>query len=123
MISTSEIQLLKSLHGEAMDLAESAAVSKLRGLHVEAARNIREAFDLERHAALISSKHEEYEPTRSVLHRSAASLAIDCGDFREAEKLIASALSGNPPEEIANELRDLLEQVWQRGRDAARVKN
>ncbi|MEH2373693.1 hypothetical protein [Nostoc sp.] len=29
------------------------------------------------------------EPTRSVLHRSAATLAINCGKFRAAERLIA----------------------------------
>jgi hypothetical protein len=48
------------------------------------------------------------EPTRSVLHRSAAALALECSELREAERLIGRALAGNPPEEIANELRDLL---------------
>ena len=38
-------------------------------------------------------------------------MALDCGREREAERLIATALSGNPPGEIAEELRDLLEQV------------
>jgi hypothetical protein len=32
--------------------------------------------------------------------------------LREAERLIAVALSGDPPDEIAEELRDLLEQVY-----------
>ncbi len=27
--------------------------------------------------------------------------AIDCGELKAAERLIATALSGNPPEEIA----------------------
>jgi hypothetical protein len=51
------------------------------------------------------------EPSRSVLYRSAASLAMECGETREAEKLISIALIGNPPYEIAEELRNLLEQV------------
>jgi hypothetical protein len=38
-------------------------------------------------------------------------LALDCNDPRAAEKLVARALSGDPPPEIAHELRDLLEQV------------
>ena len=59
------------------------------------------------------------EPSRSVLHRSAASLAEQCGEFREAERLIAVALSGNPPEEIAEELRDLLQQVYGQLRPAS----
>ena len=53
----------------------------------------------------------EAEPTRSVLHRSAASLAIDCDNFPAAEPLITIALSGNPPDEIADEPRDLFVQI------------
>ena len=37
--------------------------------------------------------------------------AIDCGEIRAAERLIAIALSGNPPEEIAEELKDLFIQI------------
>jgi hypothetical protein len=55
--------------------------------------------------------HLELEPTRSVLYRSAASLALDCSEFAEAERLIASGLAGYPPSEIAEELRDLYERV------------
>jgi len=51
------------------------------------------------------------EPTISVLFRSAASLAMCCNKNREAEKLINLALSGEPPFEIAEELRDLYESV------------
>jgi hypothetical protein len=50
----------------------------------------------------------DFEPTRSVLHRSAASLAVECCQLREAERLIGRALAGNPPPDIADELRDLL---------------
>jgi hypothetical protein len=37
---------------------------------------------------------------------------MECGEAREAERLIAIALSGNPPGEIAEELRDLWQQVY-----------
>ena len=53
-----------------------------------------------------------------AFYRSAASLALQCQQFREAERLIATALSGNPPVEIAEELRELLEKryfQWDRG--------
>ena len=46
-----------------------------------------------------------------MLHHSAASLAIDCGEFQVAERLITRALSGNPPAEIAAELKDLFVQI------------
>jgi hypothetical protein len=40
-------------------------------------------------------------------------LAIACAELREAERLIGRALSGNPPDDIANELRDLLlEEIY-----------
>ena len=43
----------------------------------------------------------DFEPIRSVLHRSAAMLAVECSQLREAERLIGRALSGNPPDDIA----------------------
>jgi hypothetical protein len=45
------------------------------------------------------------------LCRSAATLAIDCGEIHSGEHLIAIALSGNPPTEIAEELKDLFVQI------------
>jgi hypothetical protein len=99
------------LHQEAMDLAELAQVAKLRG-EIEQANNLqRQAFTKESSAAALIANHWESEPTRSVLHRSAASLAIECGEFEIANRLIATALSGNPPAEIAEELQDLFIQI------------
>ena len=72
----------------------------------------REALRSEAAAAELVRDNLAAEPTRAVLYRSAASLAIDCGEYREAERLIATALAGNPPEEIAQELRDLLLQLY-----------
>src|SRR5438046_2947857 len=77
-----------------------------------AGEHLRRAFALERQAADLLVADTAQEPTRSVLHRSAASLALECGNLREAERLIATALSGNPPDEFAEELRALLEQVY-----------
>jgi len=47
----------------------------------------------------------------SVLHRSAGTLALDCRDFRQAEKIVATALAQEPHPAIAEELRDLWEQI------------
>jgi hypothetical protein len=60
---------------------------------------------------ITNSSDLEAEPTRSVLHHSAASLAIECGELQTAERLIATALTGNPPQETAEELRDLFIQI------------
>jgi len=102
---------IELLHNQAMELSDLAFLAKKKGdlgkfedislqalsLEVDAANGLRDQF----HA----------EPTRSILYRSAASIAIDCGQFRQAEILISTALMGEPPDEIAEELRDLLEQV------------
>ena len=93
-----------------MDYAEEAFVAKLHGDVVAFDKLSRQAFELEAEVARLVA-NTDVEPTCSVLHRSAASLAIDCKEYREAERPIATALSGNPPIEIAEELRDLLEQV------------
>jgi hypothetical protein len=102
---------IQALHQQAMDLAEAAAVARLRGAIEQAAQLTRQAFEQEAQAATLVASALDAEPTRSVLHRSAASLAIECGELRAAERLIATALSGNPPLEIAEELKDLFIQI------------
>jgi hypothetical protein len=72
---------------------------------------MREAFDLERQAAERVRGRRRLEPTRSILFRSAATLGLQCKEYREAERLACAGLEGSPPDDIADELRDVLEQV------------
>jgi hypothetical protein len=102
---------IRGLHHRAMELAEAAELARLQGESQNAINLLRDAFQFEKEAASLCTSDLALEPTRSVLHKSAAALALDCREFREAERLIAVALSGTPPDEIAEELRDLLEQV------------
>jgi Icc-related predicted phosphoesterase len=102
---------IQAFHQQAMDLAEAAAVTRLRGAIEQAVQLTRQAFEQEVQAAALVAGNIDAEPTRSVLHRSAASLAIKCGELQSAERLIATALSGNPPSEIAEELKDLFIQI------------
>jgi len=104
------VDQIQALHQQAMDLAEVAAVGPLRGATEQAAQLTRQAFEQETQAAALIANTLDAEPTRSVLHRSAASLAIECGELQVAERPIATALSGNPPLEIAEELKDLFIQ-------------
>src|SRR5947209_1167883 len=99
-------------HRQAMEMADSTFLARRNGQEEKAQEIFRQAFAHEREDAEMVAPELEMEPTRSVLHRSAATLALDCGEFREAERLIARALCGNPPEEIAEELRELLQQVY-----------
>jgi hypothetical protein len=102
---------IQNLHQQAMDLAELAFTAKLRGDLEQADLLFRQAFEKESSAAMLVASDLSAEPTRSVLHRSAASLAVDCGEIQAADRLIATALSGNPPQEIADELKDLFIRI------------
>jgi hypothetical protein len=100
-----------ALHEEAMILADRADKAR-EALSLEAARELyRQAFELERSAALQFLRKPDVEPTRSVLFRSAASLALDCGEFLEAEKMVCHGLAADPPADLRAELRQLYEQM------------
>lgn len=101
-----------NFHRAAMEAAEKAELARLAGDFHAADEGFRNAYEREAKAAALVANSYELEPTRSVLLRSAASLALECKEIREAERLVTQALSGYPPEEIAAELRDLLEQVY-----------
>lgn len=100
---------VNELHNRAMDLVEHASVQRLRGNADGESNLLWNALELERSA--IRALEDPLEPTFSVLHRSAGTLALRCGDYRLAEQLAANALAQEPPHEIAEELRDLVEQV------------
>jgi hypothetical protein len=109
------MQDVEILHQEAMELVDQAFLARQRGDNIVALELTKAAFSQERTAADLVANLFDLEPTRSVLHRSAAALAVECLELREAEKLIGRALAGNPPDDIANELRDLLlEEIYSR---------
>ena len=99
------------IHNEAMDYAEYALSAKRRGDTVEAAQLFAKSLELERKALGLLT--EQVEPEYSILHRSAATLALDCGEFRLAEQIASKALAGDPPEHVVWQLRSVMEQVNQ----------
>ena len=99
---------ISSLHETALAFAEQALLSQDSR---RARKLFRSAFEQERQAAELLENAYDYEPTRSVLYRSAATLARDCEEYGEAKRLIQKGLMGTPPNDIAKELRDLLQSV------------
>jgi hypothetical protein len=107
-------QQINQLHDEAMRRMDEALAAERRGDEQAARAAFRQAFQLERAAAeLLLTLADQPEPSRSVLLRSAASLARDAGPRGESLRLIQLALAGEPPVEIAEELRDLLAAIEQ----------
>jgi hypothetical protein len=110
------MQNLEALHHQAMEWVDRAVLAKQQGNPALELECLTSAFEQERSAADLVADRLDFEPTRwplaghrpSVLHHSAAALAVECAQLREAERLIGRALAGNPPSDIADELRDLL---------------
>lgn len=104
------IPKVNEMHDQAMELADRALIARRAGDGEKSALLSRQALDYEVAAANLVA-YTNIEPTRSVLHRSAATLALECGETRLAERLVATALTGEPPDEIADELRLLLMEI------------
>ena len=106
-----KIAKINQQHEQAMQLAEDAFFAKRSKEEVKANKLYKEAFQLEMEAALALVSEYENEPTRSVLFKGAATLALECEQELEAERMIRYALLGHPPKQIKQELYELLEEI------------
>lgn len=87
---------VSEFHQHAMEMADQALEARRRGDEEQAQACFREAFASERCAAESVAPDLAAEPTRAVLHRSAAALAAECGEAREAERLNRHRTHGQP---------------------------
>jgi hypothetical protein len=94
-----------------MELFEAAVVAR----HAEDEGRMRsllsDALKLECEAADSVADDYALEPTRSLLHRSAASIALKNFDTKTAKRYAEAGLKGNAPSEIKSELQILSEQI------------
>jgi hypothetical protein len=102
---------VRDTHRQAMERADQAVAAQRAGGLEEATTLFREACRLESAAAHALIDELGAEPTRSVLFRSAASLAVEARQFAYAAYLVARGLEGSPPQEIRDELRSLLSTI------------
>jgi hypothetical protein len=91
--------------------ADLAHEARRLGDLAQARAHFERAYSLERDAAEELAGRTDAEPSRSILYRSAATLALQCGHEADAERLVCSGLAGTPPSDVAEELRDLFEQI------------
>jgi hypothetical protein len=94
-----------------MDFADEARNAVRLGDSGTASKYFGEAYELDSQAAALVLYRFEAEPTRAILFNSAASLAYEAGRYRDAEKMLCAGLAGDPPADIAEDMRDLLEKV------------
>jgi hypothetical protein len=101
----------RELHRKAMELFESGLLARRQGDDSRRLILLTEALKLESSAADRVAKLHSLEPTRSILHRSSASLAMQIGDTQTAMRYVELGLQGAPPDEIKKELTKLYEQA------------
>lgn len=102
-----------NIHNEAMNLASMGDKMLKTGDANNAKALYAEAFDKERGVLNKLDDSNSSLIGRTVILRSAATLALQCGQKREAERLIAKGLSEDLPESLTMELRELLQEVYE----------
>ena len=103
-------QEVTRLHRQALAYGDESFVARIENDRSRFLRFTRLAYEKEAAAADLMVD-EDVEPTRAILHRSAATLAWRCEMHDEAKRLIFRALDGNPPGYVIGELNDLLDMV------------
>ena len=98
------------LHRSASDLAGKALAARIYGDRESYLRLTREAFVKEARSAELL-RHNPSHHMHAILHRSAATLAFRCGEYRAAECLIEHGLAGDPDERLREQLTELREEV------------
>lgn len=101
----------ESLHRTAMKLVQQSLVLREQGDEDKAETLLKQAFESELEAAMSLASRFDKEPARSILFRSAAALAIDCGKWNDAQKLIYFGLAGNVPAMIQQQFFELFEKL------------
>ena len=102
----------KIFHDLAMTLSFEAKMAKTKGDEKGYLEQMRKAFFLEKEAAL--KIHDNSTIWKHTLIRSAGWLAFKGGLLTEALDLVKFGLKGNPPTYLANELRALEKDIFQK---------
>lgn len=106
-LSPETIVEYERLHAEAMNFANDAFTHRYLGRHDEAVEAFRRAWQREEAAAMLL-RETELEPSRSISFRSAASLALLCGEYKDARRLARLGLDGAPEPRVRRMLDGLL---------------
>ena len=98
------------LHRSASDIAGKALAAQIYGDQETYLRLTKEAFVKEARSAELM-RHDPSHHMYAILHRSAATLAYRCGEYKAAEQLIVHGLIGEPNDRLREELYELLAKV------------
>lgn len=100
------------IHNKAIEFADEALLAKRRGNLKLASSFYEKAYYLERKAALSTIVTDDQSQLyRSILLRSAATLAMKNGLLSDGENLVQVALTTNPHPAILPELEEILKEI------------
>jgi len=97
-------------HGRAMELADQADVLRRRGLEARSIQIYERALIEAETAVRLSTANGAGVKTLSVFYRSAASLAIECHQWKKARNLIEHGVEMLPADSVEDDLKNL----WKR---------
>ena len=106
-----ELEKAKIIHEKAMALSQEAIMARVWNDETKAQILYKQSFDLEREAAYIYAERFDKEPIRSILYRSAASLAIECLLYQEADLLIQQGQSSQTPIDVMDDFQELKDKM------------
>jgi hypothetical protein len=102
---------INELHEQAMNIAEKAFLAQQSGDKTAFTHLSKEAFLLERKAAMMLKDKTEAEPSRSILFKSAAFLAFDAQEYQACRDMITYTLLGKPDPIVKSEMKALFLEV------------
>lgn len=102
---------INQLHDKAMDIAEKAFLAQQAGDKTTFVRLSKEAFLLEKTAAMALKDKADLEPSRSILFKSAAFLAYDAQEYQACRDMITYTLLGKPDSSVKSEMKTLFLEV------------
>ena len=105
------LEKAKIIHEKAMALSQEAIMARVWNDETKAQMLYKQSFDLEREAAYIYAERFDKEPIRSILYRSAASLAIECLLYQEADLLIQQGQSSQTPIDVMDDFQELKDKM------------
>ncbi|MEN0049423.1 MAG: hypothetical protein AAF806_20355 [Bacteroidota bacterium] len=101
------MNIIKATHQLAMDTNALAELSKAKGLEEDAHIFYKQAYALEKKAALMTSAMDDDPIPHFILLRSAAALAYKSMLYKDSQRLIEICLSENPPAFIQQDLAEI----------------
>ncbi|HFA52170.1 MAG TPA: hypothetical protein ENJ95_24395 [Bacteroidetes bacterium] len=95
------------MHEIAMEFVHEAELAYKKGDFMMAKLFYQKAYAIEKEYAFKIPKDKKYELTRSIIFRSAATLALNSGYFDEAIQMVQSALRAGTHPAIVPELKEV----------------